>query len=104
MVLRSPFAIGTMLTSEQRSRTFEAARYADSRIDWEQCSGRSATPQSGPIQQTNLVSAPTRSECIGRLQCVGIAVSNPHFSHLNFVGIAISFFSAGHIARFGLAA
>src|ERR1039457_5920884 len=74
-----------------------------------QCLGTSATPQLGPIQHTSLVSEPTRSECIGRLQCVGIAVSKPHFSHFNFVAIAISFFSGtsiragGGVEEFGAA-
>ncbi len=58
-----------------------------------QCLGTSATPQLGPIQHTSLVSWPTRSECIGRLQCAGIAVSKPHLSHFNFVAVAVAFFS-----------
>src|SRR5208282_5661695 len=66
-----------------------------------QCLGTSATPQLGPIQHTSLVSSPTLSKCIGRLQCAGIAVSKPHFSHFNFVAIAISFFSGTSLRACG---
>src|ERR1700693_221230 len=50
----------------------------------------SVTPQLAPIQHTSLVSLPTCSECIGRLQCVGIAISAPHFSHCSLVATEIS--------------
>src|ERR1700722_10087424 len=61
----------------------------------------SATPQLAPIQHTRLVSLPTFSECIGRLQCVGIAISAPHFSHFSFVATAISLSRLVLLCAFG---
>src|ERR1700722_5083452 len=61
----------------------------------------SATPQLAPIQHTSLVSLPTCSECIGRLQCVGIVISAPQFSHFNLVATAVSLSSAIWLRVFG---